>query len=66
MLSLAQSINEVVGSQAVDIVLSEGYHGDSVRRLPDCSNAVAMLGWSPAVSLKDGLMSVWSPPKGQP
>ena len=66
MLSLAQSINEVVGSQAVDIVLSEGYHGDSVRRLPDCSNAVTMLGWSPTVSLKDGLMSVWSQLKGQP
>ncbi|MBL6743584.1 MAG: SDR family NAD(P)-dependent oxidoreductase [Candidatus Poseidonia sp.] len=66
MLSLAQSINEVVGSQAVDIVLSEGYHGDSMRRLPNCTNAVSMLGWHPAISLKDGLISVWSGLQHQP
>ena len=66
MLTLAQSINDVVGSQAVDIVLSEGYHGDSVRRLPDCSNAVTMLGWCPAISLKSGLISVWNRLQGQP
>lgn len=66
MLTLAQAVNDVVGSQAVDIVFSEGYHGDSSRRLPDCSNALEYLGWRPSILLSDGLRTVWSRLKGQP
>jgi len=37
----------------------EGHPGDSARRLPDTTSAEAVLGWSPYMSLEDGLASCW-------
>lgn len=60
MLDLAHAINATVGSQAVDIVLAGGYHGDSKRRLPDCASAAERLGWQAKVSLEEGLRRMWA------
>ncbi|RJU96117.1 MAG: NAD-dependent epimerase/dehydratase family protein, partial [Candidatus Poseidoniales archaeon] len=60
MLDLAHAINATVGSQAVDIVLAGGYHGDSKRRLPDCTSAAERLGWRAKVSLEEGLRRMWA------
>ena len=57
---LAEAVNRTVGTMAVDMVLGEGYPGDSNRRLPDVSNALTQLGWSPATTLEAGLARVWS------
>jgi UDP-glucose 4-epimerase len=60
VLSLANAINDTVGSQAVDIVLGGGYPGDSNRRVPDCNHARELLGWSCQWSLKEGLALMWA------
>ncbi len=39
---------------------SDGYHGDALRRLPDCSQAATLFGWSATTSLKQGLHLMWS------
>lgn len=57
---LAEAVNRTVGTMAVDMVLGGGYPGDSNRRLPDVSNALTQLGWSPATTLEAGLARVWS------
>ena len=57
---LAEAVNRTVGTMAVDMVLGGGYPGDSNRRLPDVSNALTQLGWSPATTLEAGLAHVWS------
>ena len=38
----------------------EGYHGDALRRLPDCSQAESLLGWESSTSLEQGLRAMWS------
>jgi len=38
----------------------EGYHGDALRRLPDCSQAESLLGWKSSTTLKQGLLAMWS------
>ena len=38
---------------------SPGYHGDSKRRIPDCSTSESLLGWSASTSLKQGLRQMW-------
>ena len=60
MLELAHAVNESVGSQAVDIVLSGGYPGDARRRIPDCTTASEVLGWHCRITLQEGLRRMWS------
>ena len=43
-----------------EVEIVEGYHGDAIRRLPDCSQAEAFVGWKPKVSLEQGLLQMWS------
>jgi nucleoside-diphosphate-sugar epimerase len=38
----------------------EGYHGDALRRLPDCSLAESLLGWKSTTTLEQGLLKMWS------
>lgn len=64
--SLAEAVNQTVGSMAVDCVLGGGYPGDSQRRLPDTSAAERLLGWSCQMSLHDGLEQVWEAFQGDP
>jgi len=66
VLDLATTINNVVGSQAVDIVLGGGYPGDASRRVGDITNAEQHLGWRPTISLNEGLQSMWASLSGVP
>jgi len=59
MLELASTVNRIVGSLAVDCVLTGGYPGDSKRRLPNIESSQTALGWSPKITLDDGLEMVW-------
>jgi nucleoside-diphosphate-sugar epimerase len=43
-----------------EIEIVEGYHGDALRRLPDCSLAESLLGWKSATTLEQGLQKMWS------
>ena len=43
-----------------EVEVVSGYHGDAIRRLPDCSQAEAFVGWKPKVSLEQGLLKMWS------
>jgi len=38
----------------------EGYHGDALRRLPDCSQAKSLIGWESSTTLEQGLLAMWS------
>lgn len=60
VLELAQAVNATVGSLAVDLELGGGYHGDSARRVADCSGSRQQLGWTCKVSLNDGLVRMWA------
>ena len=66
ILDLAQHVNEIVGSLAVELTLGGGYHGDSRRRSGDTSPAVTHLGWSPSVTIDEGLRCVWKALRSQP
>ena len=66
ILELATAINDVVGSQAVDLVLGGGYPGDASRRVGDIANAEEHLGWRPTTSLEEGLQSMWASLSGVP
>jgi nucleoside-diphosphate-sugar epimerase len=59
MLELAASVNQIVGTLAVDCVLAGGYPGDSKRRLPNIESSQSALGWSPTIMLDVGLEMVW-------
>ena len=59
MLELAASVNQIVGTLAVDCVLAGGYPGDSKRRLPNIESSQSALGWSPQITLDAGLAMVW-------
>ena len=59
MLELAASVNQIVGTLAVDCVLAGGYPGDSKRRLPNIESSQSALGWSPQIMLDAGLAMVW-------
>lgn len=43
-----------------EVVLSEGYHGDAGRRLPDVSLSKTNLGWEAQTTLNEGLAFMWS------
>lgn len=59
MLELAATVNQIVGSLAVDCVLAGGYPGDSKRRVPNIESSQTALGWSPKITLDAGLGMVW-------
>lgn len=59
MRALAEAVNQTVGTMAVDMALGGGYPGDSQRRLPDITAATKALGWTPKVSLEQGLALTW-------
>ena len=40
------------------VIMGEGYHGDSARRLPDISNNIK-IDWEAKVSLNQGLQQMW-------
>jgi hypothetical protein len=40
------------------VTIGEGYHGDSVRRLPDIVNN-QKIDWKAKVSLNQGLQQMW-------
>src|SRR6478752_1521349 len=54
MLELADVVREVTGS-ASEIVFAPLPEGDPTRRRPDITRARTLLGWEPAVALRDGL-----------
>ena len=54
------SHDETWGKDLPQIEDSQGYHGDALRRLPDCSQAITLLGWSAPTSLEHGLHLMWS------
>jgi dTDP-glucose 4,6-dehydratase len=54
MLELADLVREVTASSS-DIVFEPLPVGDPARRQPDITRARALLGWEPAVELRDGL-----------
>ena len=64
--TLQESIFSVVSNDALwlndlpDTEIVKGYHGDAIRRLPDCSQAESLLGWKPKTSLEQGLLKMWS------
>ena len=42
-----------------EVLHEDGYFGDALRRLPDCSQAELQLGWKATTSLEQGLASMW-------
>jgi len=56
MLDLADTVNRVVGSTS-QIVFENLPLDDPKQRNPDISRAKSMLGWSPEISLEDGVSS---------
>ncbi len=54
MQELAQMVLELVGSSS-EIVLEPLPSDDPQLRRPDISLAIATLGWSPTIALRDGL-----------
>jgi nucleoside-diphosphate-sugar epimerase len=54
MLQLAELVIEVTGSSS-DIVFEPLPDDDPQRRKPDLTRATELLGWSPAITLRDGL-----------
>jgi UDP-glucuronate decarboxylase len=55
MLELAQKVRKLTGSQS-QIVHEPLPKDDPVRRKPDISRAVEVLGWKPTISLDEGLV----------
>jgi nucleoside-diphosphate-sugar epimerase len=43
-----------------EVQLSEGYHGDAGRRLPDVILSQANLGWVAQTTLSEGLALMWA------
>lgn len=56
---LANFIKNAVGDPDLRVINTEGYHGDSKRRVPDCTSAEHLLGWKCSTSLETGLKRVW-------
>lgn len=64
--ALQEAIFSIVSNDAswgdalpqIDVV--EGYHGDALRRLPDCSQAEAFVGWKSTTTLQQGLQQMWA------
>jgi nucleoside-diphosphate-sugar epimerase len=64
--SLQQEVFEAVAADSTwrqampEVQHEDGYHGDVSRRLPNCSEAEARLGWKPTTSLNQGLTLMWN------
>jgi nucleoside-diphosphate-sugar epimerase len=64
--SLQQAVFEAVAADSTwrqampEVQHEDGYHGDVSRRLPNCSEAEARLGWKPTTSLNQGLTLMWN------
>ena len=64
--SLQQAVFDTVAADSTwgqampEVHHEDGYHGDVSRRLPDCSEAEARLGWKATTSLSQGLTAMWS------
>ena len=43
-----------------EVLHEDGYFGDALRRLPDCSQAELQLGWKATTPLEQGLSAMWS------
>ncbi len=56
ILEFAEMIREVSGSRS-EIVRAEAREGEIARRKPNIERAQRLLGWSPAVDVRDGLRS---------
>ena len=54
------SKDETWGKDLPLVEVTEGYHCDALRRLPDCTLASTMFGWSASTSLNQGLQLMWS------
>ena len=57
--NLADKIIQVSGSQNTELISSDGYFGDSKRRVPDIEQSKKLLGWQLKVPLSDGLQYMW-------
>ena len=56
---LARCIKAAVDDAGIEVIHSEGYYGDSKRRVPDCVAAEQLLGWHCTTKLGPGLKRVW-------
>ena len=52
IIDLATKITQF--GEDVDLIHSEGYHGDVKRRLPNISNSEKLLDWKGKISLDEG------------
>ena len=63
--TLQETIFSIVSSDASwenelpEVEVVDGYHGDVLRRLPDCSQAEAFVGWKSTTTLQQGLLRMW-------
>jgi dTDP-glucose 4,6-dehydratase len=55
VLRFAHFVNELTGNEAGIIFKDERIKGDPQTRRPDTTRAETILGWSPRVSLSEGL-----------
>ena len=58
IIDLATKITQF--GEDVDLIHSEGYHGDVKRRLPNISNSEKFLNWKAKISLDEGLEMMWN------
>ena len=64
--ALQEAIFSIVSNDASwedalpQVEIAEGYHGDALRRLPDCSQAEAFVGWKSTTTLQQGLQQMWA------
>jgi UDP-glucose 4-epimerase len=64
--ALQEAIFSIVSNDASwedalpQVEIAEGYHGDALRRLPDCSEAEAFVGWKSTTTLQQGLQRMWT------
>lgn len=63
---LARWIKVTVEDMDLEVINAEGYHGDSKRRVPDCTSAEQLLGWQCTTELGPGLKRVWQELNVQP
>ena len=66
ILELSNRIVKVTGTEIEPVVGVEGYFGDSIRRVADCSSSEQLLGWKCSTSLDTGLNEVWKELISQP
>jgi UDP-glucuronate decarboxylase len=55
MMGLAKKINVMCGREKHNVVFSEGYPTDPMRRRPAIQKAAVAIGWTPKIPLSEGL-----------